>query len=125
MGGIPAEAVSYINAHGTSTPANDSSETAAIKYALGNSAYSTPVSSTKSYFGHMFGAAGSTEAIVCIQALREGFIPPTLNLQNPDPECDLDYVPLTGREQPIEYALSNSMGFGGHNSSLLIKRWND
>ncbi len=124
-GGITAEEVSYINAHGTGTPANDSSETAAIKYALGETAYNTPVSSTKSYFGHMFGAAGSTEAIVCIQALREGFIPPTLNLKNQDPECDLDYVPLMGREQPLEYALSNSMGFGGHNSSLLIKRWNE
>ena len=125
MAGTNAEKISYINAHGTSTPANDSSETEAIKYALGEAAYSTPVSSTKSFFGHMFGAAGSTEAIVCIQALREGFIPPTLNLTNRDPECDLDYVPSTGRTQAIEYALSNSMGFGGHNSTLLIKRWDE
>ncbi|CAM4325872.1 beta-ketoacyl-ACP synthase II [Lacicoccus alkaliphilus] len=125
MGGINPGEVTYINAHGTSTPANDTSETEAIKHALGESAYNTPVSSTKSYFGHMFGAAGSTEAIVCIQALREGFIPPTLNLRNRDPECDLDYVPSTGRQQPVEYALSNSMGFGGHNSSLLIKRWDE
>jgi 3-oxoacyl-[acyl-carrier-protein] synthase II len=123
MAGTNAEKISYINAHGTSTPANDSSETEAIKYALGEAAYSTPVSSTKSFFGHMFGAAGSTEAIVCIQALRKGFIPPTLNLTNRDPECDLDYVPSTGRVQAIEYVLSNSMGFGGHNSTLLIKRW--
>lgn len=125
MGAITAEDVSYINAHGTSTPANDSSETKAIKYAMGESAYNTPVSSTKSYIGHMFGAAGSTEAIVSIEALRHGFIPPTLNLKKPDPECDLDYVPLKGREEKLEYVLSNSMGFGGHNSSLLIKRWNE
>ena len=125
MGGITAEDVSYINAHGTSTPANDSSETEAIRLALGESAYKTPVSSTKSYTGHMFGAAGSTEAIVSIEAMRHGFIPPTLNLRNKDPECDLDYVPLKGREEQLEYVLSNSMGFGGHNSSLLFKRWNE
>ena len=123
MGGITAEDISYINAHGTSTPANDSSETEAIKYALGESAYKVPVSSTKSYIGHMFGAAGSTEAIVSIEAMRHGFIPPTLNLKNPDPKCDLDCVPLKGREEQLEYVLTNSMGFGGHNSSLLFKRW--
>lgn len=125
MGGITAEDVSYINAHGTSTPANDSSETKAIKFALGASAYKTPISSTKSYIGHMFGAAGSTEAIVSIEAMRHGYIPPTLNLKNPDPECDLDYVPLKGRDGKLEYVLSNSMGFGGHNSSLLFKRWSE
>lgn len=125
MGGITAEDVSYINAHGTSTPANDSSETAAIKYALEKSAYNVPISSTKSYFGHLFGAAGSTEAIVSIEAMRHSFIPPTLNLRNQDSECDLDYVLLNGREQQLEYTLSNSMGFGGHNSSLLLKRWNE
>lgn len=125
MGGITAEDVSYINAHGTSTPANDSSETKAIKFALGASAYKTPISSTKSYVGHMFGAAGSTEAIVSIEAMRHGYIPPTLNLKNPDPGCDLDYVPLKGRDGKLEYVLSNSMGFGGHNSSLLFKRWSE
>lgn len=125
MGGITAEDVSYINAHGTSTPANDSSETKAIKFALGASAYKTPISSTKSYIGHMFGAAGSTEAIVSIEAMRHGYIPPTLNLKNPDPGCDLDYVPLKGRDGKLEYVLSNSMGFGGHNSSLLFKRWSE
>ena len=125
MGGITAEEVSYINAHGTSTPANDSSETKAIKFALGESAYKTPISSTKSYTGHMFGAAGSAEAIVSIEAMRHGYIPPTLNLKNPDPECDLDYVPLKGRDGKLEYVLSNSMGFGGHNSSLLFKRWSE
>lgn len=123
MAGIQAAEISYLNAHGTSTPANDSSETKAIKYALGPAAYHVPISSTKGYLGHLFGAAGSTEAIICIEALRNSYIPPTLGLKNQDPECDLDYVPFEGREQPLEYALSNSMGFGGHNSSLLLKRW--
>lgn len=125
MAGIRAEDLSYINAHGTSTPANDTSETNAIKYALGKAAYNVPISSSKSYFGHLFGGAGSTEAIVSIQALRNSFIPPTLGLTNPDPACDLDYVPLKGRKQQLEYALSNSMGFGGHNSSLLLERWKE
>lgn len=125
MAGIMGKKLSYINAHGTSTPANDLSETKAIKYALGETAYQVPISSTKSYFGHLFGGAGSTEAIVCIQALRNSFIPPTLGLKNQDPECDLDYVPLQGREKQLNYALSNSLGFGGHNSSLLIKRWDE
>lgn len=122
---ISPEDISYINAHGTSTPLNDSGETNAIKYALGKSAYSVPISSTKSYFGHLFGAAGSTEAIVSIQAMLNSFIPPTLGLKNADTECDLDYVPLTGRKQQLEYVLSNSMGFGGHNASLLFKRWSE
>lgn len=122
---ISPEDISYINSHGTSTPLNDSGETNAIKYALGKSAYSVPISSTKSYFGHLFGAAGSTEAIVSIQAMLNSFIPPTLGLKNPDTECDLDYVPLTGRKQQLEYVLSNSMGFGGHNASLLFKRWSE
>lgn len=122
---ISPEDISYINAHGTSTPLNDSGETNAIKYALGKSAYSVPISSTKSYFGHLFGAAGSTEAIVSIQAMLNSFIPPTLGLKNPDTECDLDYVPLTGRKRQLEYVLSNSMGFGGHNASLLFKRWSE
>ncbi|MGO1923682.1 MAG: beta-ketoacyl-ACP synthase II [Jeotgalicoccus sp.] len=122
---ISPEDISYINSHGTSTPLNDSGETNAIKYALGKSAYSVPISSTKSYFGHLFGAAGSTEAIVSIQAMLNSFIPPTLGLKNADTECDLDYVPLTGRKQQLEYVLSNSMGFGGHNASLLFKRWSE
>lgn len=122
---ISPEDISYINAHGTGTLLNDSGETNAIKYALGKSAYSVPISSTKSYFGHLFGAAGSTEAIVSIQAMLNSFIPPTLGLKNPDTECDLDYVPLTGRKRQLEYVLSNSMGFGGHNASLLFKRWSE
>lgn len=125
MAQISPEDISYINAHGTGTLLNDSGETNAIKYALGKSAYDVPISSTKSYFGHLFGAAGSTEAIVSIQAILNSFIPPTLGLKNRDTECDLDYVPLTGRKQQLEYVLSNSMGFGGHNASLLFKRWNE
>lgn len=125
MAQISPEDISYINAHGTGTLLNDSGETNAIKYALGKSAYDVPISSTKSYFGHLFGAAGSTEAIVSIQAILNSFIPPTLGLKNRDTECDLDYVPLTGRKQQLEYVLSNSMGFGGHNASLLFKRWSE
>lgn len=125
MAGISPEDISYINAHGTSTSLNDSGETNAIKFAFGKAAYEVPVSSTKSYFGHLFGAAGSTEAIVSIQAMLNSFIPPTLGLKNPDMKCDLDYVPLKGRKQQLEYVLSNSMGFGGHNASLLLKRWNE
>lgn len=125
MAQISPEDISYINAHGTGTLLNDYGETNAIKYALEKSAYDVPISSTKSYFGHLFGAAGSTEAIVSIQAILNSFIPPTLGLKNRDTECDLDYVPLTGRKQQLEYVLSNSMGFGGHNASLLFKRWSE
>src|SRR5699024_4073022 len=113
---------SYINAHGTSTPANDLSETKAIKYALEETAYQVPISSTKSCFGHLFGGAGSTEAIVCIQALRNSFIPPTLELIIPYPKCSLDYLPFHGIKQQLNYAISKSLGSGGHNTSLLIKQ---
>src|SRR5699024_5879626 len=123
MAGITGKELSYINAHGTSTPANDLSETKAIKYALEETAYEVPISSTKSYFRHLFGGAGSTEAIVCIQALRKSFIAPPRELINQDPDSDLDYVPLQGRKQQLNYALSKSLGFGGHNCSLLITRW--
>ena len=112
--------ISYINAHGTSTPLNDSSETAAIKSALGEAAYSIPVSSTKSMTGHLLGAAGAMEAIICIKALQEGKIPPTINYETPDPECDLDYVPNQSRTVDLRYAMSNSFGFGGHNASLIF-----
>ena len=125
MANISAADISYINAHGTSTPANDLSETKAIKFALGEAAYNVAISSTKSYVGHMYGASGGAEAVVTVQSLMHDFIHPTLNLRSHDPECDLDYVPLTGRTQTIQYALSNSMGFGGHNGSLLFKNWND
>lgn len=123
--GITPEEVGYVNAHGTSTHANDSGETMAIKIALGNCAKTTAVSSTKSMTGHLLGAAGAIEAIACVKALEEGFIPPTINYETPDEECDLDYVPNTGRKADIKYALSNSLGFGGHNGVLCFKKWED
>lgn len=113
--------ISYINAHGTSTPANDSAETLAIKKAMGEYAYKIPISSTKSMIGHLLGAAGAVEAIVCIKAIENSFIPATIGYKVPDEECDLDYVPGEGRKQVVEYAMSNSLGFGGHNASLLFK----
>lgn len=121
--GITPEQVSYINAHGTSTGPNDSAETAAIKIAMGKKAYEIPVSSTKSMTGHLLGAAGAIEAIVCVKALQEGFVPPTINYKEKDEACDLDYVPNTGRKASLQYALSNSFGFGGHNAVLCIKKW--
>ncbi|HBY88993.1 MAG: beta-ketoacyl-ACP synthase II [Ruoffia tabacinasalis] len=123
MAGIEAEDVDYINAHGTSTPTNDSGETTAIKYALGDHAHKVPISSSKGHFGHLLGAAGGVESIMVIKSLQEGFIPPTLGLETPDEECNLDYVPGEGRKQDIQYALSNSLGFGGHNAVLCFKRW--
>lgn len=123
MAGIKAEDIDYINAHGTSTPTNDSGETVAIKYALGDHAYNIPISSSKGHFGHLLGAAGGVEAVAIVKALQEGFIPATLGLENADEDCDLDYVPNAGRQQDIRYALSNSLGFGGHNAVLCFKRW--
>ena len=122
-GGVSPEQVGYINAHGTSTPLNDSGETAAIKTVFGDHAYQMAVSSTKSMTGHMLGAAGAVEAIFTALTLKEGYLPATINYQVPDPACDLDYVPNQGREAQVEYALSNSLGFGGHNACLLLKRW--
>ncbi len=113
----------YINAHGTGTIMNDRSETLAIKQALGEKAYEVPVSSTKSMTGHMIGATGAAEAIACVMALREGILPPTIGLQDPDPECDLDYVPGTARRAGINIALSNSLGFGGHNVCLAMRKY--
>jgi len=121
--GIKPEEVSYINAHGTSTPLNDEFETAAIKKAFGEAAYKIPISSTKSMTGHLLGAAGAIEAIICAKALQEGFIPPTIGYNTPDEGLDLDYVPNVGRKQELEYALTNSLGFGGHNATLLLKKW--
>ena len=123
--GINPSDVSYINAHGTSTPYNDKFETQAIKTAFGEAARDIPVSSTKSMTGHMLGAAGAIEAIVCAKALQEGFVPATAGLVKPDPECDLDYVPGKGRQQELSYALSNSLGFGGHNASIILKKWEE
>ena len=116
--------VGYINAHGTSTPLNDASETRAIKKAFGDRAYKIPISSIKSMLGHMMGAAGTIEAITCCQVINKGMIPPTINLEHPDPECDLDYVPNAARAGDVRIALSNSFGFGGHNSVIAISRYN-
>lgn len=122
-GGVGPEAVDYINAHGTSTRLNDAGETAAIKTVFGDHARKLAVSSTKSMTGHMLGAAGAVEAIFSALALRDGFLPATINYQVPDPACDLDVVPGRGREAAARYALSNSLGFGGHNASLLFQKW--
>ena len=118
---VNPEEVDYINAHGTSTPIGDICETKAVKHAFGERAKDIPVSSTKSMTGHLLGAAGAVEMAACVLALRDGILPPTINLDNPDPECDLDYVPNKAREKKVKVAISNSFGFGGHNSSVLIK----
>ena len=123
--GIKPEDVDYINAHGTSTHLNDSFETAAIKTALGESAKTVMVSSTKGNTGHLLGAAGAVEAITCIKAIEDSFVPPTINYKVPDEECDLDVVPNVGRNKEIKYAMSNSLGFGGHNSTVIIKKFED
>ena len=121
-GGIGADSIDYVNAHGTSTPANDSNETAAIKSALGARAGQIPVSSTKSMTGHLLGGSGGIEAVACVLALQHNVIPPTINHTNPDPECDLDVVPNSAREHTLETVLSNSFGFGGHNVCLAFRR---
>jgi 3-oxoacyl-[acyl-carrier-protein] synthase II len=115
--------VDYINAHGTSTKLNDKIETLAIKKAFGSQAKKLMVSSTKSMTGHLLGAAGGVEFIVCCLAIKEGVVPPTINYEYPDPECDLDYVPNTARKAKVEVAMSNSLGFGGHNATLVVKKF--
>ncbi|AFY78210.1 beta-ketoacyl-acyl-carrier-protein synthase II [Pleurocapsa sp. PCC 7327] len=122
-GGLQPEAIHYINAHGTSTPANDPTETKAIKKALGEQAYKVAISSTKSMTGHLLGGSGGIEAVATVMAIACDRIPPTINLENPDPECDLDYVPGQSRAQTVEAALSNSFGFGGHNVTLAFKKY--
>jgi 3-oxoacyl-[acyl-carrier-protein] synthase II len=121
--GITPDKIGYINAHGTSTDYNDKFETAAIKKVFGDHAYQLAVSSTKSMTGHLLGAAGAVEAIFTAMALKEGILPPTMNLKNPDPDCDLDYVPNEARKVNITYAMSNSLGFGGHNATLVLKKY--
>ncbi|KPV58916.1 3-oxoacyl-ACP synthase [Paenibacillus sp. A3] len=121
--GIPFEAIDYINAHGTSTPIGDKSETTAIKQAFGEHAYKLAVSSTKSMTGHLLGAAGGVEALICALALKHGVIPPTINLDNQDPECDLDYVPNTPRPSDLRIVMSNSFGFGGHNATVILQKY--
>lgn len=118
--GLAKEQIDYINAHGTSTPLGDAAETIAIKSVFGDYAHSVPISSTKSQLGHLLGASGGVELVISILAIRHGLIPPTINLENPDPACDLDYTPNTARERRVRIAMSNSFGFGGHNVSLIV-----
>jgi 3-oxoacyl-[acyl-carrier-protein] synthase II len=122
--GIAPADVDYINAHGTGTVMNDASETRAIKVALGEQAYNIPISSTKSMTGHLLGAAGLIEAIFCLMAIRDNFVPPTINLDQPDPECDLNYTPNVGVEHEVKVAMSNTFGFGGHNAVILMREYN-
>ncbi|OQY91355.1 MAG: beta-ketoacyl-[acyl-carrier-protein] synthase II [Anaerolineae bacterium UTCFX1] len=121
--GAALDEVGYINAHGTGTALNDMSETRAIKAAFGGQAYKIPISSTKSMTGHIMGATGALEAILCVQAVREGILPPTIHYETPDPECDLDYIPNKAREKKIALAISNAFGFGGHNAVLAIRKY--
>jgi len=121
--GIPPTDVDYINAHGTATRLNDVAETNAIKRALGEHAYRVAISSTKSMTGHLLGGAGALEALVCAKTIHTGIIPPTINYQTPDPNCDLDYVPNVARRQPVRVAMSNSFGFGGHNATIILRQY--
>jgi 3-oxoacyl-[acyl-carrier-protein] synthase II len=123
--GVSSDEIGYINPHGTSTPLNDEVETKAIKTALGEKAYDIPISSTKSMTGHCLGAAGAIEAAICVDVICSGIIPPTINLDVPDPLCDLDYVPKVSRRKSVDVAMSNSMGFGGHNATIIFKRYVD
>ena len=113
----------YLNAHGTATPINDAFETNAVKLAFGEAAKGLHISSTKSMTGHLLGAAGGVEALVCALAVRDGVIPPTINYREPDPECDLDYTPNEALHTPVEVALTNSLGFGGHNATIVVRAY--
>ena len=124
-GGITPESISYINAHGTSTPLNDQMETRAVKDVFGKTAYDIPMSATKSMTGHLLGAAGAIEAVACVKAILEGVVPPTINYKEKDPELDLDYVTEGARKVDVQYAMSNNFGFGGHNGSIIFKRFEE
>ena len=124
-GGIKPEEIDYINAHGTSTQLNDAMETKAIKSAFGDYAYKVPISSTKSMTGHLIGCAGAIEPAICIMTILNGVIPPTINYENPDIACDLDFVPNIARPAEVTTALTNSFGFGGHNSVLVLKKYSE
>jgi 3-oxoacyl-[acyl-carrier-protein] synthase II len=121
--GLSIYDIDYINAHGTSTLLNDKSETAAIKTVFGEHAYQVPISSTKSMTGHLLGATGAFEALVCVKAILEGIIPPTINYETPDPLCDLDYTPNQSRLATLKYVMSNSFGFGGHNATIILSKF--
>ncbi len=121
--GLSPSDIQYVNAHGTSTTVNDKVETLACKEVFGENAAKVPISSTKSMMGHLIAAAGATEMIVCLMAMRDGVLPPTINYENPDPLCDLDYVPNEAREADVQYSLNNSFGFGGQNVSLCLSRF--
>ncbi len=123
--GMEVNDIQYINAHGTSTPLNDKSETAAIKTVFGEQAYNVPISSTKSMTGHLLGASGALEALICTQVLQTGILPPTINYETPDPECDLDYIPNTARKIPVGHVMSNSFGFGGHNATIILSHFEE
>ncbi len=120
---LESDDIDYVNAHGTSTPLNDRLETVALKRVFGEYAHELPISSTKSMMGHLLGAAGAIEAGICVQVIQEGIIPPTINYDTPDPDCDLDYVPNTARSATVDAAMTNSLGFGGHNASLIFRRY--
>ena len=121
--GITPDKVDYINAHGTSTPLNDKYETFAMKRMYGDHAYNVAISSSKSMTGHLLGAAGAIEAAFTVLAIKNDIVPPTINIENPDPDCDLNYIPNTAKKQPVNVAMSNSLGFGGHNASLVFERF--
>jgi 3-oxoacyl-[acyl-carrier-protein] synthase II len=123
--GLKPEAIDYINAHGTSTQLNDKSETAAIKAAFGDYAYKLPISSTKSMTGHLLGASGALEAAICTEIFQRDILPPTINYETPDPNCDLDYVPNKARKAHPRHIMSNSFGFGGHNATLILSRFGE
>lgn len=125
VAGLRPQDIGYINAHGTSTPLNDKSETAAIKTVFGEQAYSTPISSTKSMTGHLLGASGALEALICAKVLQDQIIPPTINYEHPDPECDLDYVPNMARPAQVRHVMSNSFGFGGHNATIILSQYGE